>query len=129
MEFEKTAITEELKALAVTLADWSCPATSAIVYVFGSRVRGDHRLDSDVDISIGFSDYSHEDVHWWTKINDDNFESINVRLPGRLEILEESDPITHRVRSAPVVYQYRNVRCVYLPPKEDATLGSKKKNC
>jgi hypothetical protein len=41
----------ELEALAEILAEWidSAPAIPT-VYLFGSRVRGDHRPDSDVDI-------------------------------------------------------------------------------
>jgi predicted nucleotidyltransferase len=43
-----------LKALAETLARWLEPAGGFVAYVFGSRVRGDHRPDSDVDVRIFF---------------------------------------------------------------------------
>jgi predicted nucleotidyltransferase len=43
----------ELVALAEILADWVEPAPSVpAVYLFGSRVRGDHRHDSDVDVRL-----------------------------------------------------------------------------
>ena len=43
----------ELPAIASTLANWSAgkPLVSR-VWVFGSRARGDHRSDSDVDVAI-----------------------------------------------------------------------------
>src|SRR5439155_4441739 len=43
----------ELEALAETLAEWISPAPGIpAVYLFGSRVRGDHRPDSDVDVRL-----------------------------------------------------------------------------
>jgi predicted nucleotidyltransferase len=49
----------ELEALAETLAGWidSTPAVPA-VYLFGSRVRGNHRPDSDVDIRLYLVEWS-----------------------------------------------------------------------
>jgi hypothetical protein len=46
---------EELTALVKTLAKWLEPAGGFKAYLFGSRVRGDHRSDSDVraDFSYG----------------------------------------------------------------------------
>ena len=44
---------EDLQALASSVAKWidEVPGLPA-VYLFGSRVRGDHRPDSDVDIRV-----------------------------------------------------------------------------
>jgi predicted nucleotidyltransferase len=43
----------ELQALAEILAEWINPAPGIpAVYLFGSRVRGDHRPNSDVDVRL-----------------------------------------------------------------------------
>src|SRR4030095_3096635 len=38
------------------LADWAAPAPGVMVYVFGSRVRGDHESDSAVDVCFKSGD-------------------------------------------------------------------------
>jgi hypothetical protein len=44
---------DELRALAEIIAKWIEPATGLKqVYLFGSRVRGDDRPDSDVDLRL-----------------------------------------------------------------------------
>jgi predicted nucleotidyltransferase len=43
----------ELHALAEILAKWIEPVPGIpAIYLFGSRVRGDHRQDSDVDVRL-----------------------------------------------------------------------------
>jgi hypothetical protein len=111
--------TDELKELAQVLADWA-EGVSATVYLHGSRVRGDHHQKSDVDIHIGWErDIDNSSMQWWGKENDNEFANINGKLPGSLHILDPRDPLQlhHAVEAAPVVYQYRNVRCVLLEPK------------
>ena len=113
------SVSSELQSLAKTLADWSA-GTSFTVYVFGSRVRGDYRLDSDVDVILQINQATDSDVDWWTRQNEENFASINSRLPGPLNILELKDPVADKVRAAAVApfYVDRNVICVWLPPKK-----------
>ena len=41
---------QEVLDLAKIIADWSASAPNFTFYVFGSRVRGDNRPDSDVDL-------------------------------------------------------------------------------
>lgn len=113
--------TDELKALACVIADWAKDIT-ATIYIHGSRVRGDHRQDSDVDIHVAWAvrELDQHSMAWWGKENDDEFATINGKLPGRLHILDEPrDPahLHHAVMAAPVIYEYRNVRCVLLEPK------------
>jgi predicted nucleotidyltransferase len=108
--------TDELKALAHILADWAEDVT-ATIYLYGSRVRSDHRLDSDVDIHVAWSAPDNLSTRWWCEANDDLFATINGRLPGPLQILEPRDPLHYEIEVAPVVYQDRNVRCVFLKPK------------
>jgi predicted nucleotidyltransferase len=108
---------EELAGLARVLAQWVAPAPRATIYLFGSRVRGDHRPDSDVDIVIHFDKPTHEDVVWWDAINSDLFQSIDAKLPGKLKILENADPISGRVRAAREVHRDGRVICVWMDPK------------
>ena len=46
-------VNDEVKQLARTLADWAADK-SVTVFLFGSRVRDDHRPDSDVDVFVQF---------------------------------------------------------------------------
>ena len=47
--------TQELKELAKAIAEWASSAPLTVsIFVFGSRVRGDHSPDSDVDLSIDY---------------------------------------------------------------------------
>jgi predicted nucleotidyltransferase len=109
-------ISDDLKQLARTLADWAA-GMSVTVYVFGSRVRGDHRLHSDVDIYIKLGTVTGETTAWWTAQNLEDFASLKAKLPGPLKILDHNAPIIPSVAQGEVVYQDRNVVCVSLPPK------------
>jgi hypothetical protein len=72
------------------VADWSAPAPASTLYLFGSRVGGDHRPDSDVDVSIAWGTLSEADLDWWSKNNEELFVTIDNLLPGKLQILEEN---------------------------------------
>jgi len=106
-------VTAELAELARKLADWAAPATGTIVYLYGSRVRGDHNANSDVDLSIEFPKANKDDIAWWSANNKDGFANITANLGARVEILERNSPIRSEVLASPVVYQDRNVRCVW----------------
>jgi predicted nucleotidyltransferase len=116
-------VTPQLVELARILADWAAPATGTIIYLYGSRVRGDYRPDSDVDISMEFLNPTEEDIYWWSENNDESFKAINGRLGNRLEILEHDDPLGHQIRTARIIHEDRNVRCVWLPPKTFSSAG------
>lgn len=110
---------DELFALARILADWVAPAVSLTIYLYGSRVRGDHRPDSDVDVVIDiWNGSTPEDGAWWSSNNADDFVSINSRLPGRLEVLETDDPLRFAIMASPVVHRDRQVICVWKEPKQ-----------
>ena len=108
---------DELRSLAAIIADWA--HEDSTVHLFGSRVRGDHKPDSDVDVVIVFSRPTDELVRWWTAVNEGSFASINASLPGPLAILELDDPFTQQVIAAATnaFHRDRNVNCVWLPPK------------
>lgn len=115
-EDEKAA---ELRELASALADWAAGASGATIYLFGSRVRGDHRPDSDVDVYVHWTSVNDELLFWWTENNEDKFAKVNAQLPGALQILERDDPLADKIREAGTrpKHQDRNVLCVSLPPK------------
>jgi predicted nucleotidyltransferase len=105
---------EETKRLVRIIADWAAPAPSTVIYVFGSRVRGDHGVDSDIDVSI---EPGGPDAVWLTAQHMDVFKTIESQLGCRLIFLESYAPLRPEVINGLVVYQDRNVRCVLLPPK------------
>jgi predicted nucleotidyltransferase len=115
-------VTKELRELAGILADWA-NGCAVKIYLFGSRVRGDYKPGSDVDVylewTLGNNEHktNHKTMEWWARENETCFRAINARLPGSLRILEANDPIGQTVRSAPVVHSDGNVCCVWLPPK------------
>jgi len=109
----------ELERLAATLADW-LGDTSFVIYLFGSRVRGDHRFDSDVDVVIPAPNIPTDaDMDWWLAQNNEEFATINSRLPGSLHILPNNDPVADLVLQAAAnpILKDRNVLCVRLKSK------------
>jgi Nucleotidyltransferase domain len=69
-----TMSTQEIFSLARIIADWATAAPSFKFYVYGSRIRGDHRADSDVDICVMVpARPQHEETVWWTNENDRDF--------------------------------------------------------
>jgi predicted nucleotidyltransferase len=115
---QRPSVSDELKQLTRLLADWAAPASGVTVYLFGSRVRGDHKPTSDVDICIKWGDRPDDgDVRWHMFNEEEDYATIKRKLPGPLKILERDDPWHKRVVASEVVHQDRNVRCVWLPPK------------
>lgn len=116
----KQLVTSELIDLARTLADWAALGEPLIVYLFGSRVRGDHRPDSDVDIlvDIEVASIGTEAVHWYDEANESRFTALDLVLPGPLNPLDPMDKqMCQLVRSGKVIHVDRNVRCILMSPK------------
>jgi len=113
---------KELRALAEILADWIEPAAGIpAVYLFGRRVRGDHRPDSDVDVRLyldEWSDLGEADLRWWQKQNETDFADLKPRLPGTLHIHREkqddADPAIRQGIRNPILV-VRRVVCVWTP--------------
>lgn len=89
----ETSTEPTLFGLASIFNEWIAPAPGVdAVYLFGSRVRGDNRPDSDVDVRLYRERWGGDDAtaKWWTEQNDEDFRALKARLPGRLEI--HADP-------------------------------------
>jgi hypothetical protein len=114
----------ELVALAQILDDWIAPALSVpAIYLFGSRVRGDHRPDSDVDVRLFLNEWKALDapsLRWWEEQNKTDFDVVKARLPGPLAIhreqSDEADPDIRKGIATPVLVVGRVV-CVWTPPR------------
>ena len=114
---------DELKILAEILAEWIDPAPGIpAIYLFGSRVRGDHRPDSDVDVRLYLDEWNVCETTrvWWQRQNETDFAELKARLPGPLSIHREkedrADNDIRRGRTNPVLV-IRRVVCVWTPPK------------
>ena len=114
-----------LPALAETVARWidGVPGVPA-VYLFGSRVRGDHRPGSDVDLCVVLWDWSGSDAtDWWMRQNSSDFAELKAALPGPLKIhRDDYDAALGWVKEARrdpdrIVLQVRRAVCLWLPPK------------
>ena len=82
------------------------------VWVFGSRVRGDHREDSDLDILI---DYNTDHVGGPNDPPNDHDE-LEVEVGCTLHLPESTTLVPYEsIRSAPVVRKLGKVLCVMTP--------------
>lgn len=113
----------DLQELATILSDWleGGPAVPAI-YVFGSRVRGDHRVDSDVDIRVFLNEWrpDHQTMVWWRQENETDFRNLKAKLPGPLAIHREAtDAADDAIRAGAATPELvvGRVVCVLTPPR------------
>ena len=117
-------MSEELRELADILADWIEPAPDVPeIYFFGSRVRGDARPDSDVDVRLFLDEWrnvSDRTLQWWQEQNEADFAELKSRLPGPLALHREqvdgADDDIRKGRENPGLKVGRVV-CVWTPPK------------
>jgi predicted nucleotidyltransferase len=115
----------DLLALARILADWIEPAPNLpAVYLYGSRVRGDHHPNSDVDVRVlpnEWRDLQEVDVEWWTNENATDFAALRARLPGPLHLpldpWNAADAAIREGRKNPVLVLGRVV-CVWTRPQK-----------
>jgi predicted nucleotidyltransferase len=112
----------ELTAVAEVIAKWLDGAPGvAVAYLFGSRVRGDHRPDSDVDLRLYTNEWKLDDttMRWWMHQNETDFAELKAQLPGPLAIHRETsdaaDAAIKAGRATPVL-TVRKVVCVWTPP-------------
>ena len=111
-------MSSELDELMTTLANWARDRT-VIVYLFGSRVRGDHRSDSDVDISVVWRPPRDDaTTEWWAEQNATDFPELKAKLPGPLKILRGDQAHYPLTFARHEVARKRNVIALYTPPKK-----------
>jgi predicted nucleotidyltransferase len=105
-----------LEELVGVLSEWAA-GKAATVYLFGSRVRGDHRPDSDVDVVIEWGTPDQATMDWWQHEQETDFADLKSKLPGPLKILEPTDPMKWKVVFGKQVGRKGNVVSIDLPPK------------
>ena len=118
-----SAVDPALKTLAGLVADWvdDVPYLRR-VYLFGSRVRGDHRPDSDVDIGIDLTDLdvtNSETVDWWIEQNQTNFQTLRSAIPYPVGISRSdyNGADWPSIRAGKTVHRDRKCVCVWTPPR------------
>lgn len=112
------------RAIAEAIASWAESAEVSRVYFFGSRVRGDHRPDSDIDLAIDLDDIGSTEAGgmWWMHVNATFFEDLKVRLnPIRLEVRRSDDrgvewPFIRQAAKTPALIIGKCI-CLVAPPK------------
>ena len=112
---EQIVVTDVYRLLS-TLNLWA-GGTGATIYLYGSRVRGDHHADSDVDIFVDWpSDLNARFVDWWTRENGDLWKTISHALGARAEILDPDDKEQQsKIRAAKIVQAVGCAVAVHLP--------------
>lgn len=108
---------QELINLVRVIADWAERwGVFEKVYVFGSRVRGDHRPDSDLDIVWVFGGpYPEGAVQRW---NDDTaVDDLETRTGLKVHFPRDDDEIERRVMAAARApyFVVGKVVCVSMP--------------
>ncbi|WP_237482710.1 nucleotidyltransferase domain-containing protein [Lichenibacterium dinghuense] len=95
------------------------------IYLFGSRVRGDHRPDSDVDLCLFQAEWDGSDActSWWGRTSDLEYRDLADLLPGPPRLhLETWDAALRwvdeaRVDPSRIVLQVRKAVCLWTAPK------------
>ena len=114
--------TAELKRIARILNEWATELPIRRVIVFGSRVRGDHRPDSDLDLAIDFAsmpDHGDSLLERWAREEGEMWSGLQRALGIQPKRLEEDDvPIWKLLRAATArpVLEVDRVTFVLLPP-------------
>lgn len=113
---EPSLATEELRELAKAIADWAADAPLIVsIFVLGSRVRGDHCPDSDVDICVDCGGSADEIAAWRIRNEATGYAALKSVLPGPLKLA----PYAVIARGS-IVHWDRNVYCLWLPPEIDS---------
>jgi predicted nucleotidyltransferase len=113
----------ELRSLAEIIDRWVQPVPGVKeVYLYGSRVRGDHRSDSDVDLRIFVEEMEcdSQTTAWWTHQNETDFAELKSQLPGPLGLHRDGPEIGDdeiRAQRASPKLKIGKVVCVWTRPK------------
>ena len=116
----------ELRSLAETVALWVDDVIGVpAIYIFGSRVRGDNRPDSDVDLCVFLTEWKPTAacLHWWKAQHESDFTDLKAALPGppklHLETWDAAHTWVKAARADPLcaVLRIRKAVCLWTPPK------------
>lgn len=93
----------DLEEIVEEVTTWAARSPEiAAAWVYGSRVRGDHRTDSDLDIAVEIiPECGDEDSFCtWLRCSDRLVEELSRRTPYQVQIEwyggEDETPIVHR---------------------------------
>jgi predicted nucleotidyltransferase len=124
-----TMVGPDLKAIARAVADWVDDVPGVpVVFIFGSRVRGDHHEGSDVDIRLFKYEWADggplDDVtsEWWDKQNETHCAELEERLGTQVYVISDQyDSSDDAIRAAAEipVYVDRKAVCVWTPRARD----------
>lgn len=103
------------------------------VYVFGSRIRGDHHLGSDVNMVLFQEEWNatSENVEWWQAQSMAEYCDLGDALPGPLHLLLETfyaareTVLAARADPACVVLQVRKAGVPLYPTEDPAAYSIK----
>lgn len=116
-------IPDRLEDLVDELLPWASTMKSVTFYIYGSRVRGDHRPDSDVDIH-----FKTDDANWNDLVNLQTPESGEIGPPKKYGDLRDQSKewpeLRVKIRAAREVYRKGNIVCVHLPSAPKASPNS-----
>ncbi|WP_174275025.1 nucleotidyltransferase family protein [Sphingomonas bacterium] len=106
----------EIKRLLPILDRWA-HGTGTIVYLYGSRARGDYHNDSDVDVFVEWpADLNNRFVDWWTLENANIFKNLSHDLGAKVQILDPCDKeMQVKIRSAKIVGKFGCAMAILLP--------------
>jgi predicted nucleotidyltransferase len=107
-----------LNELMGVLSEWASGAP-VTVYLYGSRVRGDHRPDSDVDLYVQYvKGQEAAGDEWYDRQTADNYSELRPKLPGPLVKVMPPFGAPHPFIFHPhEVARRGNVVALYTPPK------------
>jgi predicted nucleotidyltransferase len=110
----------DLKRQAKIVAEWAEKLPLKKVYIFGSRVRGDARADSDLDVAIEFEFLpTDNEAMWnWKHQNETDFAELKKALGVPLSLHRcEDDRAWPAIRDAAItpVLSVGKVVCVLTP--------------
>jgi predicted nucleotidyltransferase len=112
--------------LMKALAEWAKHAPTITFYLFGSRGRGDHHSQSDIDVFVDTKDATAGDRKWWfeehallTSAPECSLVPKDIR--GLLRAADRhSETLQAEIRSAAREEVLHNVVCVSLPDTRKA---------
>lgn len=113
---EDFAVSDETIKWANFLADWTFRASDVNVFLYGSRVRRDHRTTSDLNVYLDLEQVA--DPGEWQVERKACSEEFKNRFGLELHWLDDTDPIIAvRLKRSLIVHRDRNVFCMWMAPK------------